>query len=247
MELARGLLNRVTTNGGGFVPIWSPVGRQIAYHDASQTGLITIAADGSDRQAVMDSQSGVFINDWSPDGGSLLFTRTSQTTLNDLWRLPLAGDRKPEPWLVTQFNESHGQYSPDGKWIAFTADDSGQQEVYMRGVAARDRVRVSSTGGSFARWRVDGKELFYRSTDGRLMAVPVSSNDGRVEFGTPVALMDIVEPLGTFAYPYDITRRPENPDAEACRERAPHRAVDRVRELGCRSEEIAAGDAGALV
>jgi Tol biopolymer transport system component len=248
MELARGLLNRLPTNGGGFVPIWSPDGHQIAYHDLSQMGLITIAADGSDRHLVLDSQEPVYINDWSPDGGSLLFTRTSQTTLNDLWRLPLAGDRKPVQWLATQFNESHGQYSPNGKWIAFTADDSGQQEVYMRGVAARDRVRVSSTGGSFARWRADGKELFYRSTDGRLMAVPVSPNDGHVEFGTPVALMDIVEPLGNFAYPVrHLTRRPENPDAEACRERAPYRAVDRVRELGCRSEEIAAGDASALV
>ena len=154
---------------------------------------------------MLDSRESVYINDWSPDGGSLLFTRVSQPTLSDLWRLPLAGDRKPEPWLVTPFNESHGQYSPDGKWIVFTADDSGQQEIYISGFAAKDRKRVSSTGGSFARWRADGKELFYRSTDGRLMAVPVSSNDDRVELGTPVALIDIVEPLGTFAYPYDIS------------------------------------------
>jgi Tol biopolymer transport system component len=166
--------------------------------------LDTIAADGSDRQIVLDSPDPVYINDWSPDGGSLLFTQASQTTLHDLWRLPLAGDRKPERWLGTPFNESHGQYSPDGKWIAFTTDDSGQQEVYIRGLAARDRERVSSNGGSFARWRSDGKELFYRSPDGRLMAVPVSSTDGRVA-GTPVALMDIIEPLGTFAYPYDIS------------------------------------------
>ena len=205
MELARGLLNRMTTNGVGFVPIWSPDGHQIGYHEVSQMRLSTMGADGSDRKVVMDSQEPVYINDWSPDGGSLLITRASQTTLHDLWRLPLAGDRKPEPWLVTPSNESHGQYSPDGKWIVYTADDSGQQEVYIRGVAARDRKRVSSTGGSFARWRADGKELFYRSTDGRLMAVPVSSNDDRVELGIPVALMDIVEPLGTFAYPYDIS------------------------------------------
>ena len=66
-------------------------------------------------------------------------------------------------------------------------------------------MRVSTAGGSFARWRHDGTELFYRSMDGRLMAVPVTSAGGRPEFGTPVALMNIVEPLGTYAYPYDIT------------------------------------------
>jgi dipeptidyl aminopeptidase/acylaminoacyl peptidase len=192
------------TKNEGFVAVWSPDGRQIAYHDSSQSKLFTIDSDGSHQQLVLNSQESVYINDWSPDGQWLLYTKVSTTTLNDLWLLPITGDRTPTPLLVTESNESHGQFSPDGKWIAFTADDSGQQEIYVRGAVERERTRVSTNGGSFARWRADLKELFYRALDGRLMAVPVLAGGGRLEFGAPAPIMDLVEPLGTYAYPYDI-------------------------------------------
>jgi dipeptidyl aminopeptidase/acylaminoacyl peptidase len=203
MDLDRGVPSRLTTDGG-FVPIWSPDGHRIAYHDVSQMKLFTITADRSDRQLVLDSPEPVYINDWSPDGRSLLYTRASQTTVQDLWRFSFA-DHTQEPWLATPFNESHAQYSPDGKWIAFTSDDSGHQEIYVRRLDGKDPVRVSATGGSFARWRADGTELFYRSLDGRLMAVPVSVASDRFVPGTPIPLIEIVEPLGTYAYPYDIS------------------------------------------
>jgi serine/threonine protein kinase len=205
MDFSHGLPSRLTNNGG-FVGVWSPDGQRIAYHNANQTKLFTIAADGGDPQMMFESDEAeaVYINDWSPDGRFLLCTRTSLTTLNDLWVVPVAGDRKPVALLVTPFNESHGQYSPDGKWIAYTSDDSGQQEIYVRRVEAPERTRVSSGGGSFARWRADGKELFFRSLDGKLMAVPVSQGARSLDFGTPTTLMDIIEPLGTFANPYDV-------------------------------------------
>jgi eukaryotic-like serine/threonine-protein kinase len=222
MDLGRALPIRLT-NDGGFVPVWSPDGRQIAFHDASQTKFFTMAADGSERKLVLESQGQIYLNDWSPDSQSLLYTNISPETVSDLWRLPLTGDRKSVPLLATPASESHGQYSPDGRWIAFTSDDSGQLEVYVGNAAARERMRVSSRGGGFARWRADGKELFYRSLDGRLMAVSVSFDGGAPQFGTPMALMEIVEPLGTFAYPYDVspdgerilTMKPASPERNA--------------------------------
>jgi hypothetical protein len=133
-----------------------------------------------------------------------MYTKISAATLNDLWVLPTSGDRTPVPVLVTPFNESHGQFSPDGKWIAYTSTESGQEEIYVRSMAAKGSTRVSTSGGSFPRWRKGGRELFYRALDGRLMAVSVATAAERLEFGAPVALLPIVEPLGTFAYPYDV-------------------------------------------
>lgn len=183
---------------------WSPDGHRIAYHDATQTRLFTIGADGDGQQKTLESKDLVYINDWSPDGRFLMYTETSPTTLRDLWLVPTTGERKSVPVLVTPFSESHGQFSPDGTWIAYTSNESGQEEIYVRNVPAKGSTRVSTNGGSFSRWRKDGKELFYRSPDGRLMAVSVANVADRLEFGTPVPLLPIVEPLGTFAYPYDV-------------------------------------------
>jgi WD40 repeat protein len=203
MELARGLPNRLTYDSG-FVPVWSPDGHRIAYHDGTQTRLFTVAASGGDRQVMLESPDLVYINDWSPDGRWLMYTKVSTATLEDLWVLPTGGDRTPVPVLVTPFNESHGQFSPDGKWIAYTSNESGQEEIYVRSMSARGSTRVSTSGGTFSRWRTDGRELFYRALDGRLMTVSVATVAERLEFGTPVGLMQIAEPLGTFAYPYDV-------------------------------------------
>jgi Tol biopolymer transport system component len=203
MELARGLATRLTHETGN-VMVWSPDGRQIAYHDSTTTRLFVVGVDGDRPQLVLESKSLVYVNDWSPDGRFLMYTETSPTTGNDLWLLPTTGDRTPVPFLVTPFGESHGQFSPDGTWVAYTSNESGQEEIYVRTMTGKGGSRVSTSGGSYSRWRHDGRELFYRSTNGRLMAAPVVNAGGRLTVGTPVPLFPIVEPLGTFAYPYDV-------------------------------------------
>jgi Tol biopolymer transport system component len=203
MELARGLATRLTHETGN-VMVWSPDGRQIAYHDSTTTHLFTVGVDGDRPQPVLESKSVAYINDWSPDGRFLMYTETSPTTGNDLWLLPTTGDRTPVPFLVTPFGESHGQFSPDATWIAYTSNESGQDEIYVRTVTGKGGTRVSTSGGSYSRWRRDGRELFYRSLDGRLMAAPVVNAGGRLTVGTPVPLFPLLEPLGTFAYPYDV-------------------------------------------
>jgi dipeptidyl aminopeptidase/acylaminoacyl peptidase len=122
---------------------------------------------------------------WSRDGRFLLYTVDTPETKSDLWVLPLPGDRKPIPFLRTAFNEGSGQFSPDGHWIAYTSDESGRDEIYVRdfssGAAQRSwdatgRWLISKGGGNSPRWRGDGKELFYVASDRKLMSVDVSGN-----------------------------------------------------------------------
>ena len=80
----------------------------------------------------------------------------------DLWVLPLEGERKPVPYLQTQFNEQMGQFSPDGRWVAYTSSESGRGEIYIQPYPADGgKWQVSTDGGRQSRWRADGKELYY--------------------------------------------------------------------------------------
>jgi hypothetical protein len=93
----------------------------------------------------------------------------------DIWAMPLEGDRNPFPLVRTRFEERDAQFSPDGKWIAYHSNESGTHEVYVqpfRGPGERKRVSIS--GGAQARWRADGRELFYVTLDGQLVAVPMA-------------------------------------------------------------------------
>jgi Tol biopolymer transport system component len=96
--------------------------------------------------------------------------------------------------LRTPFSETNGQFSPDRKWMAYAADESGQSEIYVQGIPAGGaRVQVSVMGGTSPHWRRDGKELFYVSADQRLMAVPVRAGT-TIEAGAPQALFDLNNP-----------------------------------------------------
>jgi Tol biopolymer transport system component len=96
--------------------------------------------------------------------------------LLDLWIAPQFGDRKPFPYLQTQFNEQDGVFSPDGRWVAYRSDESGRDEIYVQAFPLSGaKFQISTGGGTEPTWRNDGSELFYRSADGNLMAVPVKS------------------------------------------------------------------------
>jgi len=112
MDLARGVQTRITTNGRGFVAVWSPDGQRLAYHTAYAPYLFERFASGAGQEEmVLQSKYPVYINDWSPDGRYLMYTETSPESQNDLWLLPTSGDRKPISFLKSPFNESHGQFS----------------------------------------------------------------------------------------------------------------------------------------
>ena len=120
-------------------------------------------------------------------------------TKADLWVLPLNGDHKPIPFLRTEFNESSGQFSPDGHWIAYTSDESGDDEIFVREFSSDSAQRsrdaagkwlISKGGGTDPRWRGGGKEVFYVASDGKLMSVDVSAKPV-FEAGTPKPLFQL--------------------------------------------------------
>jgi Tol biopolymer transport system component len=206
IDFTRGAPNRLTFDGLGYRTAWSPDGRRIFYGAAGV--LFESDANGSGQgTAAIRSQHPAYANDWSPDGRYLLYEEASPETQEDLWIVPTAGERKPVPYLKTPFNEIDGQFSPDGKWVAYTSDESGgRSEVYVRAFpAGAAKFPVSNGGGGLPRWRQDGKELFYRALDGRLMAASVRSVAQGLEFGTPAALFPTVPPTGISAYPYDVS------------------------------------------
>ena len=138
-----------------------------------------------------------FPSDISPDGKLLVYSETEAKTKDDLWLLPLQGDRKPVKYLNSPFNEYQAQFSSDGEWMAYQSNESGQFQVYVQPIPATGAKRqISTLGGSRPRWRRDGTELFYVSADLKLMAVPVKVGSATPDFGAPRQLFDKLLPIG---------------------------------------------------
>ena len=122
--------------------------------------------------------------DWSRDGQFIVFQQEDAKTKWDLWLLPMSGERKPFPLLRSEFNETLGHVSPDGKWLAYTSDETGNEQVYVQHLVGRSgsggvektsngKWRISTDGGTQPRWRADGKELFYLNGDRKVMSTIV--------------------------------------------------------------------------
>jgi eukaryotic-like serine/threonine-protein kinase len=213
MEFARGIPTRVTF-GGGFDPVWSPDSQRIAYWKGYPPNLFSRSMNGTGtEQRLSESHDTLRTQDWSPDGRLLLYlvnsNDLSSKTRLDLWVLPMTGDGKPVPFLSTPFQEGRGQFSPDGKWVAYTSDESGGTEVYVQSFpAGGSKSRVSSKGGDWVRWRRDGREMFYIAPDRKAMSVTVQAIADSLEFGTPRALFTIPFALSTSGdiapYTYDV-------------------------------------------
>jgi hypothetical protein len=134
--------------------------------------------------------------DWSLDGGYVLFERSDAKKSRDLWLLPLFGNPLPVPFLQTEFEELGGQFSPDRQFVAYTSDETGRFEVYVRSfLGSAGKWQISVMGGTHPRWRRDGKEIFYLGPDNALMVVSAETK-GRFDAGAPSRLFDV--PLQLF-------------------------------------------------
>ena len=125
----------------------------------------------------------------SPNGSVLLYTRATGPS-SDLWYVPLGGDRAPHPFVDTASHERDGQFSPDGKWVAYQSNEAGHYEIYLKPFPGPgDRIQVSAGGGQQVRWARNGSELFYIAADQRLTSVRVTSGaNGNLVLGAPVSL-----------------------------------------------------------
>jgi Tol biopolymer transport system component len=176
--------------------VWSPDGTRLVFQSARKGGGFydlfqkPIASGGSE-SPLLDTSENKNTHDWSQDGRFILYSSLSPKTARDLWALPLAGDRKPFVVVQTRFEEVGGQFSRDGRWIAYQSNESGSTEVYVQPFPGPGRNwQISNGGGINPRWRGDGQEIFYQAPDGRLMAVPITipPNGTSIDPGRPVAL-----------------------------------------------------------
>ncbi len=177
-------------------PLWSPDGSRVVFA-SMRNGLFDLferAASGAgDERPLLVTGEQKTPLDWSSDGRFLLYATQHPKTGADLWALPLPGGTPFPVVPQTPFDEIAGQFSPDGKWLAYQSNESNPAQIYIRpfqGPGGPWQVSTAPAGGSQPRWRPDGKELFYVSADARLMAVPIAVglDPQTLQIGTPVPL-----------------------------------------------------------
>lgn len=188
--------------------IWSSNGQRVVVNSfgPGQMDLFEAAARALEpRTVLMHDDVARWPVSWSRDGRFLLYVTNSRRTSNDIWVLPLSGDRKPYPYLQTEASENWAAFSPDGKWIAYSSTESGSIEVYVSPFPANGRrFRVSADGGSQARWRRDGSEIFYLAPDRRVIAASVTISGDELTVDGYDPLFEIRHPYGDY-HAFDVT------------------------------------------
>ena len=189
LDLARGVRTRLTFGPiSNESPAWSPDGKWIAY--VSDSGghavLARKPADGSgpEEQLYPEDQL-VFIGQWTHDGKYLIYAR-GPIGAQDLWALPLEGERKP--WKLVPHG-TNGEVSPDGRWLSYVSSESGASEAYVSAFRGQGKWQVSTHGGVWAVWSRDGKQLYYMDPRLNLYTVPVTEAGGALQFGTPQVII----------------------------------------------------------
>jgi len=196
-DIPRQTSTRLTSQARSLNPIWTPDGKRIIYR-SSRAGILNLfwkAADGSgEEERLTVSQSNQWPSAVSPDGQALAFVSSGR----DLWILPLIGERKSRPFQQTRFNENSASFSPDGRWLAYTSDESGRNEVYAQPFPGGGRkVQISTEGGEQARWARSG-ELFYRNGD-KVMSIALTTQPALVA-GKPRIVFE-----GRYEGTYDVS------------------------------------------
>jgi Tol biopolymer transport system component len=193
-DFARATTTRMAYGHHHF-PIWTPDGTHLTFASgaAGSTNLFWARADGTGtEERLTESKNQQLPESWSPDGRILAFDALDPVTGWDIWTMSLDGDRTPRPFLKTTYNEFRPRFSPDGRWLAYQSNETGQTEVYVRpfpGPGAK--TKLSTEGGGAPRWAPNGRELFYRNRQG-VFVVPVAAGSP-FSVGTPTKL---------FAWPF---------------------------------------------
>jgi Tol biopolymer transport system component len=200
LDSLRGVTSRLTFNPAvDTTPIWSPNGLRVLWSSNRNGGfdlnIKSANGTGSEELLIKMGTGNGWGTDWSKDGRFILYKMAGANTGQDLWIAPQSGDRKPFPYLLTQFDEQEGRFSPHGNWVAYVSNESGRDEIYVQAFPPSGaKFQISTGGRSQPQWRMDGTELFYLATDQMLMTVPVKlgrSGSESFQAGLPKPLMTV--------------------------------------------------------
>ena len=194
IDLARGVETRLTSDPNTeCYPVWLPDGRHIIYsvvRDFLPWLVLRDLAGETEKRLLFPGTFQIALG-VTPDGQRLIFSQAGGNDLWGIWSASLKGDSAPEPVVVSKYTQSVGYLSPDGKFIVFLSNESGQRDAYVRSIAPQaEPVRVSATGVVVLRWSRDGKEIYYTSPDRRLFAVSVKTSP-TLEIGIPRMLFSL--------------------------------------------------------
>jgi Tol biopolymer transport system component len=226
------------------MPVWSPDGTRVAFGSRrnGKNGLYVKGVDGTAKEELItESEQPKMPMSWSPDGKMLVYWSEDARTRGDIWMVPVTGDRKPVPLLQTQYQELHPQVSADGKWLAYSSNETGRNEIYIKPFPeGPGKWQVSTDGGEWPRWRRDGKELFFVNPP-NVSAVDIQVDGSSVKPGVPRVLFSINTPGPTLAgYSY----HPFAVSADGQRFLIPQQGVGPTASGGLADQLAAAADQG---
>lgn len=211
-DLARGLPSRFTVDPAGeYWAVWSPDGKTVIFNSTrkGQYDIYRKPSNGAGPEELIYADDAAKVpTSWSPDGRNLLYF-TGGGPHFDLWELPLTPQGPGTalhafPMVPPRFNEKNARFSPDGRWVLYASDESGRSEIYVAPFSRpAEKHRISAGGGVSARWRQDGREIFYQALDGQIMAAEVRINAETVDVGAVRAVFGRTTHPG--GYPYDVS------------------------------------------
>jgi Tol biopolymer transport system component len=228
LDIRRGIRNRLTFRQGIIRPVvWSADGTHVIFAAGSHYSNVIYekasTGAGDEKELFRDEKQNMVPTSSSRDGRFLLYHTNGTTPTDDLWVLPLEGDRKSVQLLATKFNERSASFSPDGRWIAYKSDETGRWEIYVRPFVAsgssgapslgEGKWQISKDGAAhvptdpaagFPHWRADGKEILFGSPNGAVMAVDVNTSGGMFQPpGVPKQLFTMLPNAGPWAVTLD--------------------------------------------
>jgi dipeptidyl aminopeptidase/acylaminoacyl peptidase len=196
IDLERGTQIRLTTHpAGDLFPSWSPNGDRVIF--VSTRGGATsiyqkLLQDASPEEPLVSSAELKYNPQTSPDGQSIIYSQLNTRTNVDLFLLRLAGEKNSTSVLQTSFIEAQARFSPNGRWVAYVSNETGQFEVYVESFPPTGaKSAISIGGGSQPQWRGDGRELYYYAPDRKLMAVEVNGDGPTLKVGAARPLFEI--------------------------------------------------------
>ncbi len=195
-DVARGARTRFTFDPStDSYPVWSPDGLRIVFASNRKGNFdlfIKAASGATAEEPLFQSSSYKYPTDWSRDGRLIAFQNLeSKTGKWGVWMLPVFGDRKPIPYLVGDYDQLNARFSPDGRWVVYSSNETGRTEVYVRPFPGPGgKWQISTAGGAWPKWRRDGRELFYVSPDNKLIVAEVREKGTTLEVGAARSLFE---------------------------------------------------------